>query len=546
MTPLHSRFSRLTLTLTLAAGAVCGPSPLQAQGTPPAGDVVLRLKGGGFEIGGTLRAFDGARYVIDSRQNGRMTLNAARYECIGETCTSAPSAASLGFERLYAERAETVAIKGPDGPATILLPALLRGYAESGGMELVPVLGSKSAPHELRLLDDKGERLASLELAPTGTAPGIEAVRDGIAAIALADRRATAAETQALTGARTRLPGARSEYALGQDGLAVIVAPTNPVPALALDTIARILVGEIGDWYELGLPPGRITVHLRDDASSQPARIAELLLTPRRLALGAAITRHATDAALADTVARDAQGFGLVSLAAVRSARTVNLETSCGLQLRPTAFGVKSGEYPLSLPLYLYAAAPPKEAAARGLLRFLDTGAAASVIDQAGFMSQAPSAVGLDQQAERLAHATNAQGEAFELSEMRALLVDLKGWKRLSITFRLPPGSTTADARTRAEAERLVAFMQAPENKTRRIFLTGFTDVDGGKFQANLSHSYKRASLLRQIVAGVGGPSLDSRRITTKGYGPLAPIACNDSADGRTLNRRVEVWASGE
>lgn len=546
MTPLHSHRSRLTLILGLAAGMAGGPATLQAQANPEPADVVLRLKGGGFEVSGALRAFDGIRYVIDSRQSGRMTLNAARYECIGEACTSAPSAASLGFERLYAERAESVAVSGPDGPATILLPALLRGYAETGGMELVPVLGSKTGRHEMRLLDDKGQRLASLEIARGPATAGIEAVRDGGAAIALADRRASAAELQALAGTRARLPGARSEYVLGQDGLAVIVAPTNPVPALAIETVARILAGEIGDWYELGLPPGRIAVHLRDDASQQPARIAELLLTPRRLALGPTVIRHATDAALADAVARDGHGLGLVSLAAVRSARTVNLETTCGLQLRPTAFGVKSGEYPLSLPLYLYAAAPPKEAAARGLLRFLDAGAAAAIIDQAGFMSHAPSAVGFDQQAERLAHATNAQGEAFELSEMRALLADLKGWKRLSITFRLASASTTADARTRAEAERLVAFMQAPENKSRRIFLAGFTDFDGGKFQANLSHSYKRASLLRQIVATVGGASLDARRIATKGYGPLAPIACNDTAEGRTTNRRVEVWASGE
>lgn len=535
------------LALAVVLGLTAGTAPFGAQADTVGGEVLLRLKGGGFEIQGRLRAFDGRSFVIDSQQSGRMTLNAARYECIGEACALAPPAASLDYERLYAERAESFPIKSPDGLGTGLVPALLRGYAEATGVDMMPVIGGDGAAgHVLRLLDAQGRRLASLELVPAAAMAGLQAAIDGTAPLVLADRRATSAELQALNAARVRLPGTRPERFLGHDGLAPIVAAANPLPALSLDHLARILAGEITDWYELGQPPGRIRLHLRDDQSAQPTRLAELLLAPRRLAFTAGIIRHATDAALADAVARDPHGLGLASLAALRSARAVALETTCGLLIRPTAFGVKSGEYPLSLPIYLYAAALPKEAAARGLLRFMDTATAQTIVDQAGFMSPQPAAVGLGEQAERLAHATNAQGEAFELGTMRGLLADLKDWKRLSITFRLPPGSREADPRTRAEAERLVAYLQAPENKARRVLLAGFTDVDGGKFQANLTHSWKRAAQLKTIVAGIGGAAIDARRIASKGYGPLAPIACNDTPEGRSLNRRVEVWVSGE
>lgn len=535
------------LVMVTATVTACLPAMAQIKSDVPGGDVVLRLKGGGFEISGALRAFDGSRYIIDSRQSGRMTLNASRYECIGEACRSAPTAASFGYEPLYAERAETVGAKGPEALGSGLLAALMRGYAEQIGAQIVPVFDNqKQSAHELRLLNNTGQRLASLDVTTASTTASLDAVREGTAALAVTDRRATAAESQAFASARTRLPGAKSEFALGYDGLAPIVAPSNTLPALSLDNLTRILSGELGDWYELGLPPGRIVLHLRDDTSAQSARISDLLLAPRRLALAGSITLHATDASLADAVARDHLALGLVSLAAIRSARVVNLETSCGLQLRPTAFGVKAGEYPLSLPIYLYAASPPREAVARGLLRFIESSAASQVTDLAGFISQAPGSIGLADQAERLAHATNAQGEAFELGTMRSLLADFKDWRRLSITFRLQPGATTADAKTRTEAERLAAFMQAPENKNRKIMLAGFTDADGGKFQANLTHSWKRAAQLKTIVIAAGGPNLDARRIATKGYGPLAPIACNDTTDGRMLNRRVEVWVGNE
>ena len=88
--------------------------------------VVLRLKGGGFELRGVLKAFDGSRYVLESPNHGRMVLNAARYECIGAACAAAPSAATLDYEKLYPERAETVIVRGADALASKLLPALIK------------------------------------------------------------------------------------------------------------------------------------------------------------------------------------------------------------------------------------------------------------------------------------------------------------------------------------------------------------------------------------------------------------------------------------
>jgi outer membrane protein OmpA-like peptidoglycan-associated protein len=48
---------------------------------------------------------------------------------------------------------------------------------------------------------------------------------------------------------------------------------------------------------------------------------------------------------------------------------------------------------------------------------------------------------------------------------------------------------------------------------------------------------------VRDFLAQQG---LDSHSMTSLGYGPQFPVATNDTAAGRKLNRRVELVVSGE
>lgn len=541
---------RLVLPGLLALAALLPPARAESPAKAPA-EVILRLKGGGFELRGALRAFDGQRYVLETAQHGRMTLNAARYECVGEACAAPPRSASPDYDRLYAERAETATILAGDSAGSLLLPALVRGYAEAAGMEAAPVVGGNRDRREWRLIDDGAQRLGAFEISRAGSADGIQTILDGKASFVLSGRRATTEESRAAAAAKARFPGGRNEQQIAVDGIAVVVGPQNPLHHIGLEALARVLTGDVADWYDLGQAPGAIAVYLAEEGSSAAARAAAELVAAKRSALKPGMIRRATEAAVAEAVAGDPRGIGLVSMAAVHAVRALNLETSCGLLLKPTPFAVKSGEYPLSVPIHLHALMPPKEAPARGLLRFLATPAAHEIVERSGFMSGVPSAIGVTEQAERMAHATNAQGDAFDLGLMRQMLSDLKDWKRLSVTFRpaagtLATGTRDADPRTRAEAERLAALLLTPDWKGRKVMLAGFTDADGGKLQANLTHSTKRAAQLRALLTGLGGAALDGRRIVIKGYGPLAPVACNDTAEGRALNRRVEVWVSSD
>ena len=88
--------------------------------------------------------------------------------------------------------------------------------------------------------------------------------------------------------------------------------------------------------------------------------------------------------------------------------------------------------------------------------------------------------------------------------------------------------------------ERVADFLQ--KNPTRNILIEGYTDSVGSD-DFNLTLSRKRADAVKgQLVANGISPD----RITTKGYGKQFPVAGNDSAGGRQLNRRVEVLILNE
>jgi outer membrane protein OmpA-like peptidoglycan-associated protein len=70
----------------------------------------------------------------------------------------------------------------------------------------------------------------------------------------------------------------------------------------------------------------------------------------------------------------------------------------------------------------------------------------------------------------------------------------------------------------------------------------GYTDITGSA-EFNQKLSEERAGTVRDYLAKEG---VDSQSMTSVGYGPQYPVASNDTASGRKLNRRVELVVSGE
>jgi outer membrane protein OmpA-like peptidoglycan-associated protein len=80
-------------------------------------------------------------------------------------------------------------------------------------------------------------------------------------------------------------------------------------------------------------------------------------------------------------------------------------------------------------------------------------------------------------------------------------------------------------------------FKQYPK---RNVLIEGFTDSTGTTGR-NRELSVDRAASVRTALVDMG---VGSERITSKGYGESYPVAGNDTAGGRQLNRRVEMVVS--
>jgi len=80
------------------------------------------------------------------------------------------------------------------------------------------------------------------------------------------------------------------------------------------------------------------------------------------------------------------------------------------------------------------------------------------------------------------------------------------------------------------------------QNPDRTVLVEGFTDSTGSHSH-NQELSERRAQSVAQALTSLGVPR---ERVAMRGYGEAYPVASNDSASNRQLNRRVEIVLSNE
>jgi phosphate transport system substrate-binding protein len=306
------------------------------------------MRGGGFQIAGELKGFDGSKYVISTRSAGVLTMDASRFECIGEGC-GRPAAAILPLsERPSPVKPDVFRIEGAPSLAAEFIPQLIRDYATSIGASLAEQRRESGRATTYRILDARGVELAAIEVNPSGTASGLLSLERGAASIALIDKPLLPeTEPRAIAAARGRARQAvaaqQTEIVVGLDGIAAVASPASAPASISIDNLAKVVAGQITDWYELGQSPGAIQLYLPPEGAGSLDSFARQVLKPRGFDYARQARRMPSEAEAADAAAKDPRGIALVSLAAQREARAINLETTCGLVVRPTSFTVKTG-----------------------------------------------------------------------------------------------------------------------------------------------------------------------------------------------------------
>lgn len=501
-------------------------SPLSAG----AQDITLTSRDGNFTLDGTMISFDGEFYRLDTIY-GPLTVDGMGVTCEGPGCPD--------LEAYVAE----VMISGSEAMGEVLIPALLEAFAAQRGLRAAREIRDERG-FTYSITDPDGRILARMQFNLSTTDEGFADLFTGEADIALAVREVRTDEVglgrEAEIGV---LSSPEQSRIIAFDAFVVAVAPDNPLRWVSPEAIARVLAGEITEWGPLGGREGeRIRLHMLADALGSQQAIEATLLKPYDLAIAPNATRHIDEADLADAVARDIYAVGVTLKSAIGPARALALGGSCGFMIEPDDAAIRSEDYPLVAPLFLYTPKRRLPAVARDFLAFMSSSAAVRVMGRAGFTDLGARHIPLSEQGERLAKAIQAAGNETSLATLQTMVSSLAGAERLSPTFRFRPGAAGLDAPSRGNATLLAEALEAGLYNGRELIFVGFSDGEGSA-DVNLRLARNRAAVVRDAVKALAESADFTRvRLRTEAFGEALPMACDDSEWGRRVNRRVEVW----
>ena len=479
-------------------------------------DVRLTSREGGMTLSGRLLDFDGT-YLTIASQHGPVSVIYENVSCEGEDCP---------IEGAFVPRVRTSAV--PE-IAEILLPALIQRFATVEGLRARTVAGDDG--HLIISLEDAQSTLVRFDIRP---ATADESFADLIAFEAdfvLSRREITATEMDMADEARVaEFASVGESFVVGYDALIPIVSPNRRVDALSPADLLAVVDGRVTDWGDLGSEPGPIRLQLSSD---QPGMLAN--------AADGAVTHPDFETVVAAVVS-DRNAMGIVSFQKTGFAQQIDLVDACGLVALPTQLAIKTGDYPLTVPLYLFRAERALPDRVQEFLDWLSAPQAQLVVRRSGFVDAALLPIPLDAQGQRFVHALQVADTADALGELRDLAESLKGLTRLSMSFRFEPGSTELDAVSRARLLRLVQAIEAGGFAGRKLQFFGFSDGQGNALR-NRALSRQRAVTVRQILLDtLSQGAAGTVQIETAGFGEALPVGCDDTALGRQLNRRVELW----
>lgn len=409
-----------------------------------------------------------------------------------------------------------LALQGSNTVGQKLAPALALAWAKTEGWEVV---ADKAPVANERVIDLRRDaESAQITIAAHGTSTGLGALIEYRADLWMASRVVLPEEVRAHAAAIGRLDDPTQEHVIALDGLAIIVHPSSRLTALTLDQIDAIFQGKISDWSAMGQAAGAIHLYARDDKSGTFDTFKSLVL--RGAALAPQALRFESTDALASAVANDRNAIGFVGLAGVGKARTIAVSDRETRAMLPDALSISTEDYLLSRRLLLYSTNAPREEVKR-FIEFAQSSEGQSLVNKVGFVGQG---IGL-YKTERI---VEVPGEYREL---------IHGAERLSVNLRFGNGRSYLDSKAMRDLDRIAAFLRPYQRGAQEIILIGFSDRLEHNPVLALHMSNDRADFVATALAQRGVPVHRSR-----GLGQNLAVAGNDSDDGRSKNRRVEIW----
>lgn len=142
---------------------------------------------------------------------------------------------------------------------------------------------------------------------------------------------------------------------LGQDGIAVIAHPENPISGLSRGQIRDIFTGRTTNWRDVGGLDAPITVFSREDGSGTRAEFESLVLGEGVTSFSALVLPNS--AAVVESVSRTPNSIGFVSTSYLNptlySATDTFVRPLAVDGIAPTLPNIANNSYPLRSLLYI-------------------------------------------------------------------------------------------------------------------------------------------------------------------------------------------------
>lgn len=517
--------------MTIRRAAILAALFLSAwAGQAAAEDVTLTSRDGSVEIAGDLLSYDGEFYRVDTVY-GVLTIDGSGVVCTGPGCPD--------LQAFVAE----FAISGARTMGEVLIPALVESFGQRNGYQVARQITDDT--HFRYVLADtaSGRVAARIGFRVTSTAEGFADLLANEADMVLSVRQATRAEARLASEAGLGdLANPRRSRIVALDALVPVVARANPLNGLTIAGLASVFSGQTGNWATLGGPDAPISLHLRDPLSGVTQEFETRVLLPSGAELAPDVTFHASNADLSEAVARDPLAIGIAMLSEAGNAKPLAIRGACGKPAIASDISLKTKDYPLTTPLFIYTPARRLSVFAREFLAFARSPAAQPVVERAGFVDLRLHEIPVAAQGRRLANAIDAAGAETAIEDLQRLVRAMDGTVRLSLSFRFEPGGARLDAQSRSNVEILAQRLERGDFDNRAMIFAGFTDSEGAA-AGNLRLARRRAEAVRRALLRAA-PTADRERLDLRveAFGEAMPVACDDAEWGRRINRRVEVW----
>ena len=512
--------------MRLWIAAICA-AIFTSGGTVVSGETVtLRFPDGSFEVSGPLLGFDGQAYRVETRF-GDLTIASDKVVCSGD-CPDV-------------QRLPIVRIMGAPALADVLVPALVNSFAINLGLQTETRQTGNMLAMTL-IAPDPGP-IARFEIVSADTAGAFTALRNHQTDIVLADRSATDDERQMIADAGLGdLDSPLRRRLIARQSLRVVVPSSQTTPGITVTQLINVLSGQLTDWSALGGDALPLSVHLiAAEVDQVSARLKDLSSIEGVAFSGLGpVTRHAD---VADLVQATAETPGAVSVTAetIFSARVLPVSHGCSIGSASGDTASRDGSDPMVARLWSYTGAPRLPDIARAFLVYATGPLAQPTIDRAGFLDKRPAPITLSQQGGRLARAIGAAESGAGFDALAEAIAELDGQVRLSTAFRFDPGTATLDSSAQSAVQSLAAFLDAGRYDGKAVTFVGFSDGVGVP-TANRTLSENRAMAVHDAVRDLMATNPDRTEMRFSGLGEVMPLACDDTAWGRYVNRRVEVW----